>query len=103
MQLAIVCGNVVATLKEPKIAGRKLLIIQPLDMELKPKGVQLVAIDAVGVGDGELILFASGSSARQTKATEGTPCDCVIMAVVDQVEYKGNLIFEKSKTVMGGA
>lgn len=98
MKFAVVIGNCVATRKDDRISGRKLLVIQPVDIHFKPAGDALVAIDAVGAGEGELVLFASGSSARQTMMTEGTPCDCVIMAIVDSVEKNGSYIFEKSKS-----
>ena len=95
MKFAKVVGNVVATQKDPGITNRKLLIVQPLDSRFKPAGSYLVAVDAVGAGIGELVLFASGSSARQTVITKDTPCDCVIMAIVDLVESGGNTVFDK--------
>ena len=98
MKFAVVTGNCVATRKDERISGRKLLVIQTVDIHFEPVGDPLVAIDAVGAGEGELVLFASGSSARQTIVTEGTPCDCVIMAIVDSVEKDGRYIFEKSKS-----
>jgi microcompartment protein CcmK/EutM len=97
MQLARVIGNVVATQKDEKTHGWKLLVIQPLNIRLEPAGNVLVATDAVGAGEGEVVLYASGSSARQTKVTEGKPCDCVIMAIVDLVEKDGEIIFNKSR------
>ncbi len=96
MKFARVIGNVVATQKDDGISNRKLLLIQPLDSAFKPSGSYLVAVDAVGAGDGELVLFASGSSARQTSVTKDTPCDCVIMAIVDLVEKSGETVFNKS-------
>ncbi len=98
MKFAIVIGNVVATQKEERIGGRKLLIIQPVDLNFEPSETVLVAVDAVGAGEGELILFASGSSARQTSLTEGSPCDCAIMAIVDLIERDGRIVFDKSRT-----
>ena len=96
MKFARVIGNVVATQKDDGIANRKLLLIQPLNDAFEPSGAYLVAVDAVGAGDGEVVLFASGSSARQTDLTKNTPCDCVIMAIVDLVERSGRIIFNKS-------
>ncbi len=96
MKFARVIGNVVATQKDSGISGRKLMLIQPLDDEFQASGGYLVAVDAVGSGSEEIILFASGSSARQTEVTSNTPCDCVIMAIVDLVEKDGNIIFDKS-------
>jgi len=97
VKFAQVIGNVVATQKDCGISNRKLMLIQPLDDAFKPVGSYLVAVDAVGAGEDEIILFASGSSARQTELTKDTPCDCVIMAIVDLVESDGAIIFDKSK------
>lgn len=97
MKFAKVIGSCVATKKDEKISGRKLLVIQPVNISFKKSGDPLVAIDSVGAGEGEIVLFASGSSARQTDITQNTPCDCVIMAIVDSVEMKGKYIFDKSK------
>lgn len=97
MQFARVIGNVVATQKDEKTLGWKMLILQPLNIRMEPAGNVLVAADAVGAGEGELVLYASGSSARQTAATEGKPCDCVIMAIVDLVEKDGETIYDKSR------
>ena len=96
MKFARVIGNVVATQKDNGISNRKLLLIHPLDETFKPSGGYLVAVDAVGAGYGELVLFASGSSARQTTVTKDTPCDCVIMAIVDLVEKSNKIVFNKS-------
>jgi len=95
MQFARVIGTVVATQKEQRLDGRKLLVIQPLNIKFEAAGAQLVAVDAVGAGSGELVLYATGSSARQTGVTKETPCDCVIMAIVDLVEKDGEMIFDK--------
>ena len=95
MKFARVIGTVVCTQKDIGITDRKLLLIQPVDIKFKDSGGPLVAVDAVGAGEGELILFASGSSARQTVLTKNRPCDCVIMAIVDTVEMEGEVIFRK--------
>ncbi|MEK6629850.1 MAG: EutN/CcmL family microcompartment protein, partial [Acidobacteriota bacterium] len=75
MQLAKVVGTVVATQKEPTLAGLKLLLVRQVDIDGKETGGFLVAADAVGVGPGEYVLVASGSSARQTQATNNRPVD----------------------------
>ena len=97
MKFARVIGNVVSTQKDEGIEGRKLLLIQPVDINLKASGTPLVAVDAVQAGEGELVLFASGSSARQTYLTRDKPCDCVIMGIVDLIEKEGKIIYDKSK------
>lgn len=96
MLFARVIGNVVCTRKDEKLVGTKLLMVQPVDLENNPKGNPLVAIDAVGAGEGELVLIVQGSSARQTKRTEGNPVDCTIMAIVDYIEKDGSIVFKKS-------
>ena len=96
MLFARVIGNVVCTRKDEKLVGTKLLLVQPVDLEGTPKGTPAVAIDAVGSGEGELVLIVQGSSARQTRSTEGNPVDCTIFAVVDYVDREGQVIFSKS-------
>lgn len=99
MKFARVIGTVVATKKEEKIEGRKLLLVQPLNIDFQPSEAPAVAIDAVGAGEGELVLIVSGSSARQTELTTNRPCDLAIMAIVDTVERKGEIIYKKSEDV----
>lgn len=83
MVLAKVVGTVVATRKEASLDGLKLLLVRPLDEEGREVGAHLVAADAVGAGSDEVVLIASGSSARQTVATDKRPVDAVVMAIVD--------------------
>lgn len=97
MEFGIITGNVVCTRKDEKISGSKLLLVQPVDDNLKPVSTPLVGIDSVGAGEGELILFVKGSSARMTELTDDRPVDCTIMAIVDYVEKNGKTIFDKSK------
>ncbi|HZS41572.1 MAG TPA: EutN/CcmL family microcompartment protein [Polyangia bacterium] len=89
MVLGKVVGTVVSTRKEEELAGLKLLLVKACDADGKPSGVPVVAVDAVGAGVGEVVLYASGSSARQTKVTKDRPVDATIMAIVDQVEIDG--------------
>jgi microcompartment protein CcmK/EutM len=83
MQLARVVGTVVSTRKERTLEGLKLLVVRPLDEEGKDAANALVAADAVGAGPDEIVLIASGSSARQTEMTDKKPVDAVVMAIVD--------------------
>jgi microcompartment protein CcmK/EutM len=89
MNLGKVVGTVVATRKEGTMDGLKLMLVKNVDPEGKETGGFTVAADAVGVGPGEMVLVAAGSSARQTIATQNRPCDAVIMAIVDQWEVNG--------------
>ena len=94
MLLAKVVGTVVATRKEPSLDGLKLLLVRPVNDEGQEVGAPLAAADAVGAGPDEMVLVASGSSARQTQATDRRPVDAVVMAIVDSwsvgdaVKYK---------------
>jgi len=95
MLLGRVTGTVVASRKEPMTEGWKLLVVRQLDAEDKETGGYVVAADAVGAGVGEVVLYASGSSARNTAMTKDKPCDAVIMAIVDQWEVGGEEIYRK--------
>jgi carbon dioxide concentrating mechanism protein CcmL len=95
MNLGKVVGTVVATRKEPSMDGLKFMLVKYVDSEGKETSGQVVAVDAVGAGPGELVLIASGSSARQTLATKDRPCDAVIMAIVDTWEIGGTEKYRK--------
>ncbi|MEZ4462569.1 MAG: EutN/CcmL family microcompartment protein [bacterium] len=95
MQLAEVVGTVVASRKEEVLDGLRFLVLKPLDANLNATGGVVVAADAVGAGVGEVVLFASGSSARQTQLTNNRPVDAVVMAIVDLVELSGDIRYRK--------
>ena len=95
MKLAAVIGTVVSTRKEETIDGLSLMLLQPTGASGDAAGAPLVAADAVGAGVGELVLFASGSSARQTIVTNNRPVDATIMAIVDTFEVGGEVLYEK--------
>ncbi len=95
MLLAKVIGTVVSSQKEPSMEGLRFMLVQPVDVDTKPAGPQVVAIDAVGSGPGEYVLVATGSSARQTRVTDKRPCDAVIMAIVDHWEVRGETKYHK--------
>ena len=97
MLLAKVVGSVVATQKDETLEDRKLLVVQVHDQQNEPKDQYVVAVDSVGAGPGDMILYATGSSARQTNLTEGRPCDAVIMAIVDSWDLGGENVYEKWK------
>jgi microcompartment protein CcmK/EutM len=96
MLIARVIGTVVSTQKEPTLNGLRLLVCQPLNAEGANAGAAVVAADAVGAGVGEVILYATGSSARQTVATQNRPVDAVVMAIVDHWEVGGDTKYRKS-------
>ena len=99
MILARVRGNVVSTNKADKLKGLKLLIVVPIDIEtFQEKGAPLVAIDTVGAGEGEVVMCVGGSSSRQTALTDGKPSDLAIIAIIDSVELRGDVVFRKYGT-----
>jgi microcompartment protein CcmK/EutM len=86
MQLARVTGTVVATLKSPGLEGIKLLIVQPLDRQLRPSGAQVVAADAVHMaGPGELVYIVAAREAAQAMPDTFVPVDHAIVGIVDAV------------------
>jgi microcompartment protein CcmK/EutM len=86
--LGRVIGTVWSTKKDESLVGSKLLIIRYLDLELKELSGFNVAVDSVGAGEGEVVLLATGSSARQTTITKNKPVDAVVMAIVDKLDVK---------------
>ena len=95
MLLGRVAGTMVASRKESTMEGLKLLVVRYLDVENNDLATFVVAADAVGAGVGEVVLVATGSSARQTEVTRDRPCDAVIMAIVDTWEVGGQEKFRK--------
>lgn len=95
MNVGRVIGTVVASRKDPKLEGLKLLLVQNTDITGASKGSQIVAVDSVGAGLGEVVLYSAGSSARQTDATQNRPVDHVIMAIVDEIEAGGESTYRK--------
>ena len=89
MLLGRVAGTLVASRKESRLDGLKFLVLAQLDIDNAETGSYVVAADAVGAGVGEVVLYASGSSARQTEYTHERPVDAVVMAIVDTWEVAG--------------
>lgn len=99
MFLAKVTGHVVATQKDKTLNGQKLFIVEPLNVKYDQSTNQpaslghtnraIVAIDAVGCGEGQLVLVVQGSSARMTEQTKNLPADAVIVGIVDSAQYAG--------------
>ncbi len=97
MLAARVIGTVVSTVKEESMKGMKFLLLQGIDPEGESTGAHVVAVDAVGAGVGEVVLYASGSSARQTQITDKKPCDAVVMAIVDNWDIEGKIVYKKGE------
>ncbi|PIE34203.1 ethanolamine utilization protein EutN [candidate division KSB3 bacterium] len=98
MLLARVKGSVVSTHKAEKIQGLKLLLLETINpTTMEGKGSYVVAMDAVGAGIGEVVFYATGSSARQTAVTEGKPTDTSVIAIVDNIEMDGQYVYQKNE------
>jgi microcompartment protein CcmK/EutM len=101
MFLARVTGSVVATQKVEAMRGHKLLIVEPYRIEgtardrLVTTGRTFVAVDTVGVGQGEFVLIVQGSSARLTPETKNLPVDATIIGIVDTVQLDQTEIFRR--------
>ena len=85
MVLARIIGTVVATRKDPRLEGKKLMICRPVDPDGKDEKGYLVAVDTVHAGFGDHVLIVQGSSARMAQGCKDTPVDAAIVGVVDQV------------------
>ena len=96
MRIAIVVGSAVATIKDERFHGRKLLLVRETDEFGKPARTTRVAVDTVGAGKGDLVITAAGSAARQTHETLDAPVDLAIVGVVDSLEVDGRVTFRKS-------
>jgi microcompartment protein CcmK/EutM len=98
MYLGKVVGTLVATQKEASLDGLKFLVVRRLTVDNEDERGYVVAADAVGAGLGEVVMVATGSSARQTTMTNNRPCDAVIMAIVDSWEVDGKEKYNKSES-----
>lgn len=91
MFLGKVAGSVVATRKNEKLVGFKLLVVKQVDMEGQSTGAYAIAVDTVGAGVGKFVLYSVGGAARQTTMTTRTPCDATVIAIVDNWEVHGQV------------
>ena len=80
----------------------KFLVVRQIDEDGAETGSYVVAVDAVGAGVDEVVLYASGSSARQTELTRDRPCDAVIMAIVDSWDVGGEVKYHKGEEARSG-
>ena len=100
MYLGKVIGSVVSTKKDDTMRGRKLLMVRPMLADpddpgaFKPGSNTIVAIDTLGAGEGELVMFAQGSSARQADGLKSVPVDAAIVGIVDTVNILGHKTYE---------
>ena len=93
MKTARVIGNIWATRKEEKLAGLKLLVLQPLNLlDDSPIEYPIVAADIIGAGVGEKVIYVGGSSARSAAGSREIPVDATIVGIVDDQEIDESLI-----------
>ncbi|MBN1232216.1 MAG: EutN/CcmL family microcompartment protein [Candidatus Coatesbacteria bacterium] len=97
MIIVKIMGPVVSTLKTDSLKGFKLLLVQRLDIELKGEKQALVAVDLVDAGPGDIALFVSGSSARQTTETQNKPVDGLLVGIVEQIEKEHKVIYKRGE------
>jgi ethanolamine utilization protein EutN len=96
MELAVVIGQVVSTVKCPGIHKERLLVVDFVDAKGKPRGEPHVAADSIGAGDGEWVLVTQGSSARRASPdAQSLPIDMSIVGIVDEVVIKGHVAYHK--------
>ena len=108
MFLARVAGHVVASVKDKVLNGQKLFVVEPLNVQydeatqqpasLGNTGRAIVAIDAVGCGEGQLVLVVQGSSARMTEQTKNLPADAVIVGIVDSAQFGGKTFYQAGES-----
>ena len=100
MYLGKVIGSIVSTKKDESMRGRKLLMLRPMLVDpedpsrFKPGGNTIVAVDTLGAGEGELVMFAQGSSARQADGLKSMPVDAAVVGLVDTVSIQGKKTYE---------
>ena len=98
MFIAEVLGSIVASHKTDNMDGLSLRIVRKISPDdLKPADTYMVAVDVLGVSEGELVLVATGSTARQTQQTDNRPVDAVIMAIVDTWQTNDKLRYSRSE------
>ncbi|AQX16868.1 ethanolamine utilization protein EutN [Tessaracoccus lapidicaptus] len=95
MRIARVVGNAVSTIKVDSLHGSKLLVVRAASPSDEPYGEPFVAVDAVGAGEGELVLISEGSAGRYTPHTADAPVDAVILAILDSLDVGGQMTFRK--------
>ena len=100
MLMGKVVGTVVSTQKDEGLKGLKILVVQCVDIAMKLSSSYVIATDAIGCGEGELVIVVQGSSARIAERTKNKPVDASIIAIVDSVEVDGKRVFEKFKKTL---
>lgn len=92
MQIGRIMGTVVATRKDERLIGTKLMITQPLDIDLSPKGEPLIAVDTVGAGIGELVIYAKGTASRIAANKLDAPIDASVIGIIDEMDIREDIL-----------
>lgn len=92
MHIGKVIGTIVATRKDERLVGCKLMLTQPLNLEQNPIGEALVAVDTVGAGIGETVIYTKGTAARYAADKLQSPIDAAIIGIVDHLDVRHDLI-----------
>ena len=95
MFIGEIIGSVIATHKTANMTGLSLRIVRQVNVDTSPTTRYVVAVDAIGAAEGELVLVTSGSAARQTKETDNRPVDAIIMAIIDTWQTDNNEQYHK--------
>jgi len=103
MILARVVGTVVATRKDERLDGKKLLVCRPVSPKGEPDGSYVVAIDTVGAGYRETVLIVSGSSARMAAGFKESPIDSAIVGIVDEVRMDADNVDSERRVAVTSA
>jgi microcompartment protein CcmK/EutM len=101
MTLARVRGTVVASARADGVAGARFLLVEDCDQCGAGRNEHLVALDLVGADRGQLVLLAQGSSCRWDRRTEDRPIDAVVLAIVDQIDERGHVVFPAARVMHG--
>src|SRR5574341_1237392 len=100
MFIGEVIGTVISTRKTDNMQGLSLRVVRRLTVETTPTDTYAVAVDVAGASDGELVLVASGSAARNTHLTDARPVDAIILAIVDTWQIEGAVRYDKAQDVL---
>lgn len=95
MKTGVVIGTVVATRKCESMVGNKLLLTQPVNIEKEPIGNPFVAVDSVGAGVGDFVLYASGTASRNSVQKPNSSIDAAIVGIIDNVDIHSDVLKEK--------
>lgn len=95
MHIGRVIGTVVATRKDERLVGSKLMVTQPLNIDFQPIGESLIAVDTVGAGIGELVIFTKGTAARIAAEKMDAPIDIAIVGIIDEIDIFKEPLGEK--------